>query len=299
MTINKSKIGKHIAMLRKNINITQQQLAEKLYVSYQAVSKWERGLSTPDIEMLQRISEVLSVNFTSFLLDIKYQSNVSSIFNNFNEMKFHINDFMQLELHFKAKILNESDFEIIDNYELRNTLRSIYLNVDEFINNENNSLFSTLFDKLSDLIDLNYFTEKQIVINNIRAIILEIDEDYSFPLIRRICKKLISLNQDTFVFVANYTTDKNRLNFVAMTTQYLTEKGVNCLMALSLAKMAALNPSAVEMISHGGGNCMWGHHDIINPEINLRDNALEIAFDMVKKYLENYNKKYRLELVKD
>ena len=42
------KIGRFIADCRKQKNITQEQLAEKLYVTDRAVSKWERGLSLPD-----------------------------------------------------------------------------------------------------------------------------------------------------------------------------------------------------------------------------------------------------------
>ena len=41
------------ALLRKEKGMTQKELAEKLYVSDKAVSKWERGLSLPDIALLQ------------------------------------------------------------------------------------------------------------------------------------------------------------------------------------------------------------------------------------------------------
>lgn len=42
------KIGKFIAKCRKNKNLTQYQLAEKLFVTDRAVSKWENGRSLPD-----------------------------------------------------------------------------------------------------------------------------------------------------------------------------------------------------------------------------------------------------------
>lgn len=44
------KIGKYIAEKRKALGLTQKQLAEKLNMSDKSVSKWERGVSQPNIE---------------------------------------------------------------------------------------------------------------------------------------------------------------------------------------------------------------------------------------------------------
>lgn len=47
--IDKSKFGAFVAEHRKEKGLMQKDLAEKLYVSDKAVSKWERGLSIPDV----------------------------------------------------------------------------------------------------------------------------------------------------------------------------------------------------------------------------------------------------------
>lgn len=60
-------MGKFIASLRKEKNMTQKDLADKLYVSDRAVSKWERGLNFPDITLLKKLSEVLGVSLTELL----------------------------------------------------------------------------------------------------------------------------------------------------------------------------------------------------------------------------------------
>lgn len=52
-------LGERIARIRRESGLTQSQLAERLYVTPQAVSKWERGLSLPDAEMLGKIAGVL------------------------------------------------------------------------------------------------------------------------------------------------------------------------------------------------------------------------------------------------
>ncbi len=61
------KFGKFIKELRKEKNMTQKELAEKLYLTDKAISKWERGLSFPDITVLNSISEIFNVSVTEIL----------------------------------------------------------------------------------------------------------------------------------------------------------------------------------------------------------------------------------------
>lgn len=57
-----NKVGKKISELRRKNGLTQSQLADKLYVSYQAISNWERGLSMPDVGKLQDLVNILNSN---------------------------------------------------------------------------------------------------------------------------------------------------------------------------------------------------------------------------------------------
>ena len=65
--MDKEKTGQLITELRKEKGLTQKQLAEALNVTDKAVSKWERGLSFPDISMLEPISELLGVSIIEIL----------------------------------------------------------------------------------------------------------------------------------------------------------------------------------------------------------------------------------------
>ena len=51
-------LGKNIRQFRKTINLTQEELADKLGVSFQAVSKWENAQSAPDISLLPLLAEI-------------------------------------------------------------------------------------------------------------------------------------------------------------------------------------------------------------------------------------------------
>ena len=55
------KIGKFIADCRKEKKLTQEQLAEKLYITDRAVSKWERGLSLPDADKMLDLCNILDI----------------------------------------------------------------------------------------------------------------------------------------------------------------------------------------------------------------------------------------------
>ncbi len=57
-----NNIGNVIAYKRKELGYTQQNLADKLNISFQAVSKWENGTSTPDIALLPQIAGILNTS---------------------------------------------------------------------------------------------------------------------------------------------------------------------------------------------------------------------------------------------
>ena len=61
------KIGKFIAECRKKKSITQEELAEKLYITDRAVSKWERGLSLPDADKMLELCRILDINVNELL----------------------------------------------------------------------------------------------------------------------------------------------------------------------------------------------------------------------------------------
>jgi transcriptional regulator with XRE-family HTH domain len=64
---NFSKMAQFISELRKEKNLTQKELAEQLGVTDKAVSKWERGLSCPDISLLSKLSQVLGITTSELL----------------------------------------------------------------------------------------------------------------------------------------------------------------------------------------------------------------------------------------
>ena len=66
--MNPEKVGQFIKKIRKDNNLTQQELADKYGVTYQAVSKWERGINLPEVSLIRQISKDFNIS-TDDILD--------------------------------------------------------------------------------------------------------------------------------------------------------------------------------------------------------------------------------------
>lgn len=65
--MNQEAIGKFIAACRKEKNLTQMQLAEKLNITNRAVSKWETGKSCPDVSIMMKLCDILGITVNELL----------------------------------------------------------------------------------------------------------------------------------------------------------------------------------------------------------------------------------------
>lgn len=61
------KVGMRIAEYRKTMGLSQEELADKLFVTRQALSKWENGTSVPSIDTLSELSKIFKVSFEEIL----------------------------------------------------------------------------------------------------------------------------------------------------------------------------------------------------------------------------------------
>lgn len=71
-----TQVAQQIKSLRTVKNMSQDDLAEKLYISRQAISKWETGESTPDLDKLVQLAEIFEVSL-DFLFSIIFRTSLS------------------------------------------------------------------------------------------------------------------------------------------------------------------------------------------------------------------------------
>lgn len=73
--MNQDRIGKFIAKCRKEQNLTQEELAEKLNITYKAVSKWECGRSLPDASNMLDLCNILKISVNELLSGERVENN--------------------------------------------------------------------------------------------------------------------------------------------------------------------------------------------------------------------------------
>ena len=64
--MNQEKIGKFIVECRKEKNLTQEQLAEKIGTSSKSVSRWENGKTMPDYTIIEDLTKILDISINEF-----------------------------------------------------------------------------------------------------------------------------------------------------------------------------------------------------------------------------------------
>ena len=101
------KIGRFIAECRKNKNLTQAQLAEKLNITDRAVSKWETGKSMPDSSIMLELCEILNITVNDLLCGEKI------IMENYNQKNEQLLLDMAKELEQKNKTIWTSMWAIM------------------------------------------------------------------------------------------------------------------------------------------------------------------------------------------
>ena len=80
--MNQDKIGKFLASLRKENNLTQEDIAEKLNVNVKSVSRWENGRNLPDPSIMKEICKIYNVSINELFNGekVKKSNKVRQIF---------------------------------------------------------------------------------------------------------------------------------------------------------------------------------------------------------------------------
>ncbi len=90
--MNPIELGKFIAKLRSDKELTQEELAEKLFIDKRKVSRWECGTSIPEFDMLIKLSEILDVSLYELsicqkITDEKLSKRILNRFKNIKDLK--------------------------------------------------------------------------------------------------------------------------------------------------------------------------------------------------------------------
>ncbi|MEK5239667.1 helix-turn-helix transcriptional regulator [Paenibacillus sp. FSL L8-0470] len=105
------KVGRNIVKLRGAAGLTQMGLADKLGISYQAVSNWERGASMPDISKLPELGEIFNVSIEEILEEGRGTAILTSVLENATEDYLHQHEVSAIEILEVAPLLKTEQIE--------------------------------------------------------------------------------------------------------------------------------------------------------------------------------------------
>ena len=121
-------LGNKIKTLRKEHNLTQENLAEMLGVSYQAISRWENNITSPDISTLPILANIFNVT-VDYLLDVNITKNEENI-NKIYDEYYHLSINNQIDEC--VKILEEGIKQYPFAFKLKNELLHILQRIQVF-----------------------------------------------------------------------------------------------------------------------------------------------------------------------
>lgn len=105
----KTCIGERIAYYRKLNAMTQEELASKLNISTQAVSKWEQKISSPDIMLLPEIAKIFNISIDE-LFGIKI--NKEPVFNLIDNVPWDDDKQIHIGIFHGKKLMKQSTYEL-------------------------------------------------------------------------------------------------------------------------------------------------------------------------------------------
>ena len=159
--MDQERIGQFIKKIRQDNNLTQKELADKLGVTYQAVSKWENGKNVPDIAILKEMSKMFNIDIDEILDGEKKSKKKNNYYYPIGLalillalLLFGIVYYNNDDYEFKTITTTCSDFKISGSAAYNKEKATIYISNVEFCGKEDTnkykSITCTLYETYND-----------------------------------------------------------------------------------------------------------------------------------------------------
>ena len=167
--MNQEKIGNYIALKRKELNLTQDELAEKLGVTNRSISRWENGKTMPDVSLFKDICNILNITLEELLSGEEQDGNIETI----NYLKYQkkvykyrlimiISIFLILIFSILYIIFKPYKLEFSDTLDYSKPIYNIDDNTKLYSKFENNYYIKNIKLELSEALEKNVITIEQI-----------------------------------------------------------------------------------------------------------------------------------------
>lgn len=292
------KFGENLKLLRKNAGMSQEQLAEKVKVSRQSVSKWENGESYPEMSNILELCRIYRCNLNNLISDTlvdfdNFDENIRSSVVKFKESKQRNVKLLSSAIHYVAKISR-----IIINLAVIILTLGLFaippvISKIEFI--ENSIVLSVNSDKITLSTDendiyLEYRDDKKVIVENMgepeRANlenVLSILESKSNKVIIMICEIVCAQTIWILYLIEGVLQNMDRLgnNLRREKTPFILENARYIKKSAYLMTGTIILPLLTSFLTNLAFDIDLGLH------INFA-NVLEVAFILLVAYVFEY-----------
>jgi transcriptional regulator with XRE-family HTH domain len=291
--IDKILFGKHLTKKRRALGLTQSQLADQIHVSFQAVSKWERGLSLPDGDVLKIVCKTLGINEGLRIFEIASSLSLRELIDDVNLKGITGDKYIGL-----GALVQSSDFSthIIDrfsNFTIRkvlNKLLGMRVETEQQTLNQTSHTLCKMFVEEIGIDDIILHTQK---INNVPFCFYKIREPYPTAIMTKLARRIAEAIQGV-AFLVNDVPSEENTQFTFACTNKLVSSGFNCLYFRGLCEVVSLRMD-IETGASGGGFSQQS--SLIMKKSYLNPNAIVETEKLLSQYIQMYKSGFSISLV--
>ena len=288
---NKEKIGKHIAQQRKTHNYTQKALAEILNVSFQAVSKWERGYSLPDLEILHTISSLFNQSFNYFLFAAYSSLSLDELIKSVNKSGITKENYASIASLFQSDLIGLEMIEMFSDDLVKKALKIVLSDIETFKTFKHIKAAHEIVQVYADLLSIDNIGFETNLINDVKVDLSTISQKFDSIVYPKIIKRICDNNKDHIILLIH--NNNQEITFSMRASAELVKKGFNCLFINDLITKSVLVKS---VLVDGGGGGLFGHSNYHLNIGNVKKNYKEIAQSLLFEYINLYQTDYQITL---
>lgn len=295
--IDKTLFGNYIAKRRKELGLTQSGLAEKLNISFQAISKWERGVSIPDRDTLMNLAEVLKIQGSWFAFESASSFSLKELVSDVNENGITGKNYLSIGAMLMSEGFSHKTIREFDNQKIRDSLAYLLDSRTEWDKMSLLALSHHFCKEYASRLDDSFITSQIYDIYGINVCAFESAVEYPYIIMRRIMSLVAEQHAPCALLITNECSETSQIQIQMVCSSDLVQKGFNCSYLSSCLGPAIFRVNMVAGAS-GGGN--QDHASlIVHPQEReaLRDDNFQRAISLFLNYVQVFDKAFDIVLV--
>lgn len=287
---NKKKIGIQIARLRRKQGLTQRKFADIMHVSFQAVSKWERGISLPDLDTLNIVSDFFDKSLYYFLFEAYSTMSYNELIVDLNKYGITEGNYRSVGALLRSGLLSNKFISMIDSEKLVETLTTCLNLREELLRLPDIGLDHRIVRIFSDVLALriNFNEEK---INNVEFKWAILKPIYSNIIYAKTLTRMIGENNSKLYLLIIEADDK--IEIKTRCSSNLVEQGMNCYYITDMIMKTNIKDDLIGGASGGGKK---GHSGFRTDKDYMVDNYVVNSINTIKEYVKYFNTTYKIKI---